>query len=163
MGKIVFFIAALLFGASLFMTTATIGDGNASISGLQAFYSSIKYGIAGLFNPASAAEFVTFVVALTAAGANFMFVFWALLVFSPTKIPSLRWFWWISIVFIVAAIFVGILVTLDERATLRLGYFLWFASLVLMLLAPVVSRFERKRAVALARRIKSMRRNTAAS
>ena len=56
-----------------------------------------------------------------------------------------------SLIFIVAAAYMGVLITFDDRAVLMSGYFLWLAALVLMFVAPVVSRIERKRAVALAR------------
>ncbi len=150
-GKIVFAISLLLFGASLVTATVTIGDGNA-LSGIQSFFSAIRYGTAGLFSAGSLSDFITYFVTLMAAAANFVFVFWAMLVFSPTKVTSLKWFWWVSLVFIVAAVYTGVLITLDERAMLKPGYFYWLAALMLMLLAPVVRRIERKRALVSARK-----------
>ncbi len=157
-GKIVFGIATLLFGASLFTATVTLGDAK-SLSGLQTFFSALRYGTAGLFSPDSAADVVSYFIALMSAAANFVFVFWAMLVFSPTKVTSLKWFWWISLIFIVAAAYMGILITLDDRAALKPGYFLWLAALVLMFIAPVVSRLERKREVTLARLAKRLSRS----
>lgn len=152
-GKIVFAIAALFFGVSLFTATVAFGE-TGSMAGVQAFFSAIKYGTAGLFSAGSVSDFVRCFLALMAAAANFVFVFWAMLVFSPTKVTSLKWFWWVSILFLVAAAYIGVLVTLDDRASLKPGYYYWLAALSLMLLAPVVSRFERKRAVILARQNK---------
>jgi|GEM_PF-6198300 len=59
--------------------------------------------------------------------------------------------------FIVAAAYTGILVKLNDRAELQSGYFYWIAALVLMFLAPVISRLERKHAVLTARRKSSIR------
>ncbi len=154
-GKIVFGIACCLFFASLFTATVTLGEAK-SLSGIQAFISALRYGTAGLFSPASFSAFITHFIALMSAAANFVFVFWALLVFSPTKVTSLRWFWWISLIFIVAAVYTGVLVLLDDRAALQSGYFFWLAALMLMFIAPVVARIERKRAVSIARRNKSV-------
>lgn len=150
-GKIVFAVAIVLFGASLFLTTIMFGEGK-TLSGVTAFIAAIRYGTAGLFSPSSLSDFVTCFLALMSAAANFVFVFWAMLVFSPTKVTSLKWFWWLSLVFIVAAAYTGVLVILDDRATLMAGYYCWLAALILMLIAPVVRRFERKREVILARR-----------
>lgn len=152
-GKIVFAIAALFFGVSLFTATVAYGE-TSTIAGVQAFFSAIRYGTAGLFSAASVSDFVSCFLALMAAAANFVFIFWAMLVFSPTKVTSLKWFWWISILFLVAAAYVGVLITLDDRTMLRSGYYYWLLSLTLMLLAPVVARLERKRAVVLARQNK---------
>ena len=44
-----------------------------------------------------------------------------------------------------AAAYTGVQALLDGRVGLQAGYVLWIGSLVLMLLAPVVSRFERRR------------------
>ena len=156
-GKIVFGIATLFFGASLFTATVAFGE-SGSLAGVQAFFSAIKYGTAGLFSAGSVSDFVRCFLALMAAAANFIFVFWAMLVFSPTKVTSLKWFWWVSTLFIVAAGYIGVLITLDDRAMLEPGYFYWVIALVLMLLAPVVSRFERRRAVFLARQSKLLGR-----
>lgn len=151
-GKIVFGIATCLFGASLFMATVALGDAK-SLSGIQTFISAMRYGTAGVFSPSSMAGFITNLIALISAAANFVFIFWAMLVFSPTKVTSLKWFWWSSLIFIVAAAYSGVLVTLDDRAALRSGYFFWFAALLLMFIAPVVARLERKRTL-MARRNK---------
>ena len=149
-GKIFFALATLLFGASLFTATVTLGDAK-SLSGIQTFFSALRYGTAGLFSAGSVTDIISYFIALMSAAANFVFVFWAMLVFSPTKVTSLKWFWWMSLIFIVAAAYMGVLITFDDRAVLMSGYFLWLAALVLMFVAPVVSRIERKRAVALAR------------
>jgi len=156
-GKIVFGIATLLFGASLFTATVTLGDAK-SLSGVQTFFSALRYGTAGLFSSASMSDIISYFIALMSAAANFVFIFWAMLVFSPTKVTSLKWFWWISLIFILAAAYMGILITLDDRAVLKPGYFLWLAALVLMFIAPVVSRIERKREVMLARLAKRLGR-----
>jgi len=150
-GKLVFGSAVVLFVASLFMAAFAMG-GDRTIVGAQAFYTAIRYGTAGVFSSASLSEFVAYFTALMAAAANFVFVFWAMLFFSPTKVTSLKWFWWISLIFIVAALYLGVLVTLDERAALRTGYYCWVAALLLMLTAPVVARVERLRALTSARR-----------
>ncbi len=155
-GKIVFGIAAFLFGTSLFMATVTFGDAK-SLSGIQAFISALRYGTAGLFSPVSLSSFISHFIALMSAAANFVFIFWALLVFSPTKVTSLKWFWWISLLFIVAAAYTGVLVTLNDQVALRSGYFFWLAALLLMFLAPVVSRIERKHALGVARRNRMLR------
>ncbi len=152
-GKIVFGIATLLFCASLVMATVTVGDSK-SLPGIYAFFSALRYGTAGLFSAGSVSDFVTYFLALMAAAANFVFMFWAMLVFSPTKVTSLKWFWWVSLVFIVAAAYIGVLITLDDRAALMPGYYCWIGALVLMLIAPVVRRFERKRELSLARQNK---------
>lgn len=152
-GKIVFGIATLSFGVSLFTATVAFGE-SASLSGVQAFFYAIKHGTAGLFTAGSLPDFVRCFLALMAAAANFVFIFWAMLVFSPTKVTSFKWFWWVSTLFIVAAGYIGVLIALDDRAMLKPGYFYWVIALVLMLLAPVVSRFERRRAVFLARQSK---------
>jgi len=149
-GKLVFGIATLLFGASLFTATVTLGDAK-SLSGVQTFFSALRYGTAGLFSAGSFADVISYFIALMSAAANFVFVFWAMLVFSPTKVTSLKWFWWMSLIFIVAAAYMGVLITLDQRTELMTGYFLWLAALVLMFVAPVVSRLERKRELTLAR------------
>jgi len=47
-----------------------------------------------------------------------------------------------------AAAYTGVLIILDDRTMLKPGYFYWLAALVLMLLAPVLSRLERIRLVA---------------
>ena len=146
-GKIVFAIAALLFGASLFTETVGFGE-SGTMAGLQAFYAAIKYGTAGLFSAGSVSDFISCFLALMAAAANFVFVFWAMLVFSPTKVTSLKWFWWLSTLFLGAAAYIGVLIVLDDRTMLKPGYFYWLAALVLMLLAPVLSRLERIRVVA---------------
>jgi len=155
-GKIVFAIAACLFGVSLFTGSVTLGDGEA-LTGVQSFFMALRYGTAGIFSPDSLSQFISHFVALMAAAANFVFVFWAMLVFSPTKVTVLRWFWWFSMLFIVAAAYTGILVKLNDRAELQSGYFYWIAALVLMFLAPVISRLERKHAVLTARRKSSIR------
>ena len=153
-GKLVFGIAILLFLASWFLATFTLGQ-EQSLPGFHAFFTALRYGTAGVFSANSLQEFVTYFIALMAAAANFVFVFWAMLVFLPTKITSLKWFWWISLLFIMAAGYTGVLITLDERAMLRPGYFCWLAALLLMLFAPVVRRFERRRATLLARQRKT--------
>ena len=152
-GKLVFGIACCLFFASLFTATVTLGDAT-SLSGIQTFFSALRYGTAGLFSPSSVSAFIKHFVTLMSAAANFVFIFWAMLVFSPTRVTALKWFWWISLIFIVAAAYTGVLVTLDDRAALQSGYFFWLAALLLMFLAPVVARIERKRALSLARRNK---------
>jgi uncharacterized membrane protein YhaH (DUF805 family) len=96
-----------------------------------------------LFSPDSVTDFVVNFIALVASAANFVFVFWAMLVLTPTRITSLRWFWWISLLFLLAAIYTGIQAELSEQTSLMRGYFLWVAALILMLVAPVVSRLER--------------------
>lgn len=154
-GKIVFGIATFLFGASLFTATVTLGDAT-NLSGIQAFFSALRYGTAGLFSGGSMSDFVSHFVALMSAAANFVFIFWAMLVFSPTKVTSLKWFWWISLIFIVAAAYTGVLITLDDRAVLKPGYFFWLAALLLMFIAPIVCRIERKRELTLARGNKSL-------
>lgn len=152
-GKIIFAVASLFFGVSLFTTTVAFGE-SGGMSGVQAFFSAIKHGTAGLFSPESVSDFVSCFLVLMAAAANFIFIFWAMLVFSPTKVTSLKWFWWVSTLFIVAAGYIGVLIALDDRAMLMPGYYLWMGSLLLMLLAPVVSRLERLRAVIHARQSK---------
>lgn len=152
-GKITFGIAVVLFGASLFTVTVTLGEAK-SLSGIQSFFSALRYGTAGLFSPASIADFIQHFIALMSAAANFVFVFWAMLVFSPTKVTALRWFWWISLIFIVAAGYTGVLIALDDRAELQSGYFFWLAALLLMFIAPVLARIERKRSLTLARQSK---------
>jgi len=144
-GKIVFAIATCLFGASMFLTAVAFGE-STDLAGIETFISAIRHGTAGLFSANSIADFVTNFVALMAAAANFVFIFWAMLVFSPTKVTSLKWFWWISLLFIVAAAYIGVLITLDDRVALKPGYFCWLAALTLMFVAPIVSRFERKAA-----------------
>ena len=146
-----------MFGAALFTATVTLGDAK-SLSGLQTFFSALRYGTAGLFSSASLPDFISHFIALMSAAANFVFIFWAMLVFSPTRVTSLKWFWWISLIFIVAAAYMGVLITLDDRTALKPGYFLWIAALVLMFVAPVVSRFERKREITLARLAKRLNR-----
>lgn len=142
------------------MATVTLGDpalGNArSISGVHAFISALRYGTAGLFAPVSLSSFITHFIALMSAAANFVFIFWAMLVFFPTRVTALRWFWWLSLVFIVAAAYTGAMVTFDDRAVLQSGYFFWMGALLLMFLAPVVARMERKRALSVARRNKAV-------
>ena len=156
-GKLVFGIATMLFGASLFTATVTLGDAK-SLSGVQAFFSALRYGTAGLFSAGSLSDVISYFIALMSAAANFVFIFWAMLVFSPTRVTSLKWFWWVSLIFIVAAAYMGVLITLDDRAVLKAGYFLWLAALVLMFIAPVVSRVERKRQLVLARLSKRLNR-----
>ena len=143
LGKIIFGIATLCFVTSLFVDAVTIGD--QSRSGIAAFFSTLRHGTAGVVNPSSLSSFIVHFIALIAAAANFVFVFWAMLVFSPTRITLLKWFWWLSLLFMLAAVYTGIQVMLNEQVGLRYGYGLWLSSLVLMLLAPVVSRFERMR------------------
>ena len=156
-GKLVFGIATMLFGASLFTATVTLGDAK-SLAGVQAFFSALRYGTAGLFSAGSLSDVISYFIALMSAAANFVFIFWAMLVFSPTRVTALKWFWWVSLIFIVAAAYMGVLITLDDRAVLKPGYFLWLAALVLMFIAPVVSRFERKRELVLARLSKRLNR-----
>ena len=156
-GKLVFGIATMLFGASLFTATVTLGDAK-SLSGVQAFFSALRYGTAGLFSAGSLSDVISYFIALMSAAANFVFIFWAMLVFSPTRVTALKWFWWVSLIFIVAAAYMGVLITLDDRAVLKAGYFLWLAALILMFIAPVVSRFERKRELVLARVSKRLSR-----
>lgn len=144
LGKIIFGIATACFLTSLGVDTVSVSD-NHSLNGIETFFYTMRYGTAGVFGASSLSIFVINFVALVAAGANFVFVFWALLVFSPTRITSLKWFWWLSLLFMLAAVYTGVQALLDGRVSLQLGYLLWMVSLVLMLLAPVVSRFERKR------------------
>ncbi len=144
LGKIIFGVAAACFFASLGVDTVSVSSSH-SLNGIETFFYTLRYGTAGVFNATSLSNFVIHFVALVAAGANFVFVFWAMLVFSPTRITSLKWFWWLSLLFMLAAVYTGIQALLDGRVGLQQGYGLWIASLILMLLAPVVSRFERKR------------------
>jgi len=144
LGKIIFGIATVCFLASLGVDTVSVSN-NQSLNGIETFFYTLRYGTAGVFGPSSLSGFVIHFVALVAAGANFVFVFWAMLVFSPTRITSLKWFWWLSLLFMLAAVYTGVQALLDGRVGLQQGYLLWITSLLLMLLAPVVSRYERKR------------------
>lgn len=143
-GKIIFGVAGALFLASLFVPSVVVGEAR-SLTGLEAFFYTLRYGTAHLFGASSFSDFVVNFVALVAAAANFVFVFWALLVFAPTRITSLKWFWWISLIFLIAAAYTGIQAVLSDRLALQSGYFFWMAALILMLVAPVVSRLERTR------------------
>ena len=144
LGKIIFGVATICFLTSLGVDTVSVSE-NHSLNGIETFFYTLRYGTAGVFGASSISNFVIHFVALMAAAANFVFVFWALLVFSPTRITSLKWFWWFSLLFLLAAAYTGIQALLDSRAGLQYGYGLWMAALLLMLLAPVVSRIERKR------------------
>ena len=126
------------------MDTVAVSDSR-SLNGLETFFYTLRYGTAGVLGPSDISNFIIHFIALVAAGANFVFVFWAMLVFSPTRITSLKWFWWLSLLFMLAAAYTGVQALLDGRVGLQAGYVLWIGSLVLMLLAPVVSRFERRR------------------
>lgn len=143
-GKIIFAVASVLFLASLFVPTVIVGE-TRSLTGIETFYYTLRYGTANLFGAHSFSDIVVNFVALVAAAANFVFVFWALLVFAPTRITSLKWFWWISLVFLIAATYTGIQAALSDMLKLQSGYFFWVAALILMLVAPVVSRLERTR------------------
>jgi hypothetical protein len=143
-GRIIFCVATALFCVSLFSPAIVIGE-ERSISGLQTFFYTLRYGTANLVGARSITDFVVNLLALIATGANFIFVFWALLVMTPTRIPSLKWFWWISLIFILAAAYTGFQAVLSGQVSLERGYFLWLGALILMLVAPVVSRLERKR------------------
>jgi len=143
-GKLTFFAAIVLFLVSLFTPSVSITD-DRSLVGAETFFYTLRYGTAGLFSAKSVADTVINFIALVAAAANFVFVFWAMLVFAPTRIPALRWFWWVSLLFLLAALFTGFQVAIDARTTLDAGYFFWVASLILMLLAPVIRRIERRR------------------
>ena len=155
-GRIIFCVALALFCVSLFVPAVTIGDEN-SLTGLQTFFYTLRYGTANLFGARSITDFVVNFLALMATGANFVFVFWALLVLTPTRIPSLRWFWWVSLIFLLAAAYTGVQAFLSDSVSLERGYVFWLSALVLMLVAPVVSRYERTRS----RRLSS--RNLASS
>jgi hypothetical protein len=144
LGKSIFGIATVCFLASLGVDTIAITD-NRSLSGIETFMYTLRYGTAGVFGAYSVSNFVIHFVALVAAAANFVFVFWAMLVFSPTRITQLKWFWWLSLLFLLAAVYTGVQAVLDDRVGLEAGYALWIAALVLMLIAPVVSRMERRR------------------
>lgn len=144
LGKIIFGVATICFLTSLGVDTVSVSE-NHSLNGIETFFYTLRYGTAGVFGANSVSNFVIHFVALAAAAANFVFVFWALLVFSPTRITSLKWFWWFSLLFLLAAAYTGIQALLDSRVGLQYGYGLWMAALMLMLLAPVVSRLERKR------------------
>ena len=144
LGKIIFGIATVCFLASLGVDTVSLSDKH-SLNGIETFFYTLRYGTAGVFGASSLSNFVINFVALVAAGANFVFVFWAMLVFSPTRITSLKWFWWLSLLFMLAAVYTGVQAMLDSRVGVQRGYLLWIVSLILMLLAPVVSRYERKR------------------
>ena len=144
LGKIIFGVATVCFLASLGVDTVSVSDSH-SLNGIETFFYTLRYGTAGVLGPTGLSYFVIHFVALVAAGANFVFVFWAMLVFSPTRITSLKWFWWLSLLFMLAAAYTGVQALLDGRVGLQTGYVLWIASLILMLLAPVVSRFERRR------------------
>ena len=143
-GRIIFCVASALFFVSLFSPAIVIGE-ERSISGLQTFFYTLRYGTASLLGARSVTDFVINLLALVATGANFIFVFWALLVMTPTRIPSLKWFWWISLIFILAAAYTGFQAVLSDQVSLDRGYYLWLGALVLMLVAPVVSGLERKR------------------
>lgn len=144
LGKTIFGIATVCFLASLGVDTVAITE-NRSLNGIETFLYTLRYGTAGIFSPSTMSDFVVHFVALVAAAANFVFVFWAMLVFSPTRITALKWFWWLSLLFMLAAAYTGIQAVLDSRVQLEQGYTLWMTALFLMLLAPVVSRMERKR------------------
>ena len=144
LGKIIFGIATVCFLASLGVDTVAVSDSR-SLNGLETFFYTLRYGTAGVLGPSDISNFIIHFIALVAAGANFVFVFWAMLVFSPTRITSLKWFWWLSLLFMLAAAYTGVQALLDGRVGLQAGYVLWIGTLVLMLLAPVVSRFERRR------------------
>lgn len=141
-GKIVFSFAILLFLTSLFTATVFIGE-EKSLTGIETFFYTIRHATAGLFG-AGSNKIVSF-VALLAVAANFVFIFWAMLVFSSTKITSLKWFWWTSMLFLIAASYTGFQAMLRQGVSLASGYYIWLCALVLMLLAPVIARAERKR------------------
>lgn len=143
-GKIVFCIAVALYLYSLFTITAVVG-GEKSLIGIETFYYTLRYGTAGLFGASSTADVVVNFIALIAAAANFVFVFWAMLVFLPTRITALKWFWWTSLVFLVAALYTGMQAIFSDRVTLATGYYVWIIALALMLMAPVIVRYEHKR------------------
>ena len=143
-GRIIFCIATVLFLCSLFLPAVSVGD-ERSLTGLQTFFYTLRYGTANLFGADSLADIVINFIALVATGANFVFVFWAMLVLTPTRITSLRWFWWISLIFLLAAIYTGMQAFFSEQVALQGGYMFWLSALILMLVAPVVSRFERTR------------------
>lgn len=143
-GRMIFCAASVLFFFSLFLPAVLVGD-EKFLTGLQTFIYTLRYATANVFGAGSIADFVVNFIALVATGANFVFVFWAMLVLTPTKITSLRWFWWISLLFLLAAIYTGVQTFLTDQITLQSGYFLWLSALVLMLVAPVVSRIERER------------------
>lgn len=143
-GRTIFCIASLLFLCSLFLPAVVVGEDRA-VTGLQTFFYTLRYGTANVVGANSISDFVVSFTALVASGANFVFVFWAMLVLTPTRITSLRWFWWISVLFIIAAAYTGIQTLFYEKIVLRGGYFLWLVALILMLVAPVVSRLERVR------------------
>ncbi len=131
----------LLFITSLFTVTVMIGD-DKPLTGIETFFFTIRHATAGLFGEGSN-KIVSF-IALLAVAANFVFIFWAMLVFAPTRITSLRGFWWVSILFMIAASYTGFQAMMRQGVNLAPGYFIWISALVLMLLAPVISRIERK-------------------
>lgn len=143
-GKIIFCVASALFLASLFMPSVVVGE-DRSLTGLQTFFYTLRYGTANVFGAGSFSDFIVNFIALVAAAANFVFVFWALLVFAPTRVTSLKWFWWISLLFLIAAGYTGVQAIFSEKVTLQSGYFFWVSALTLMLLAPCVTRIERVR------------------
>lgn len=143
-GRIVFGVAGTLFLVSLFVPAVLLGE-NTVLTGLQAFFYTLRYGTANIIGANSFADFLVNFIALVAAAANFVFVFWALLVFAPTRITSLKWFWWVSFIFLLAAAYTGIQAVLSDRVTLQYGYFYWSGALTLMLIAPCISRLERVR------------------
>ena len=143
-GRLIFCIASVLFLCSLFLPAVLVGDERA-LTGLQTFFYTLRYGTANLFGADSLTDLVVNFIALVATGANFVFVFWAMLVLTPTRITSLRWFWWISLMFLLAAIYTGVQAFFSGQLVLQNGYLYWLSALILMLVAPVVSRFERTR------------------
>ncbi len=139
----IFFLALCLFVMSMIQPAVQVVGGRALV-GIETFYFTLRYGTAGLFGAGSFADVVSNFVALISAAANFALVFWAMLTWSPTRITSLRWFWWVSLLFLLAAMYTGIQAAMSGRVQLAHGYYYWLASLVLMFLAPVATRLEHR-------------------
>ncbi len=153
LSRCVFFLALSLFVASMIQPAVQLVGGRALV-GIETFYFTLRFGTAGLFGAGSFADIVNNLLALIGAAANFALVFWAMLTWSPTRITTLRWFWWVSLLFLLAAAYTGMQAKMSDRVTLAPGYFYWMAALVLMFIAPVVTRLEHrlKRGCALFRR-----------
>lgn len=141
--RIVFFLSLFLFLASLVQPAVQIVGGRALV-GIETFYFTLRFGTAGLVGAKSLADVVNNLVGLIGAAANFALIFWAMLTWSPTRITTLRWFWWISMLFLLAAVYTGVQAALSPRVQLAFGYYCWLASLVLMFCAPVVTRVEHR-------------------
>ncbi len=141
--RCLFFIALSLFLVSMIQPAVQLVGGRALV-GIETFYFTLRYGTAGLFGARTLADVVNNFVALVSAAANFALVFWAMLTWSPTRITTLRWFWWVSLLFLLATVYTGIQAAMSPRVELAAGYFYWLASLVLMLFAPVVTRLEHR-------------------